>query len=64
MRKGQVALGIGLGIVVSAGIYLLLKRYRLSGFKTNLIANAKKEWKLWGSPTISSGKLIMILRFT
>jgi len=57
MRKGQVALGIGLGIVVSAGIYLLLKRYRLSGFKTNLIANAKKEWKLWGSPTISSGKL-------
>ena len=55
MKKGQVALGIGIGLVVSTGIYLLLKRFRLSGFKNNLINNAKKEWKLWGSPLIVEG---------
>lgn len=57
MKKGQVALGIGIGLVVSTGLYLLFKKYILSGFKTALISNANKEWKLWGSPLVVGGKV-------
>lgn len=57
MKKGQVAIGVGIGLVVSAGLYLLFKKYLLSGFKSAIISNANKEWKLWGSPVIVEGKL-------
>lgn len=57
MNKGKIALGIGIGLVVSTGILLLLKKFRLSGFKKNLISNAKREWILWGKPLIVGGKV-------
>lgn len=57
MRKGQIALGIGIGLIVTTGAFLLLRKFRLSGFKKNLINNSIKEWKLWGSPVIKGGKI-------
>ena len=46
MKKSQLVIGISLGVLVSAGLLILLKRLRLSGFKRNLISNANKEWAL------------------
>ena len=57
MRKGQIALGIGIGLIVTTGAFLLLRKFRLSGFKKNLVNNSIKEWKLWGSPVIKGGKI-------
>ena len=57
MKKSQLVIGISLGVLVSAGLLILLKRLRLSGFKRNLISNANKEWALWGKPLISQGEV-------
>jgi|TARA_B110000908_G_C10251323_1_gene452234 hypothetical protein len=56
MKRGQIVIGIGVGLIVSTGIYLLIKKYVLSGFKTSVLSNAKKEWKLWGSTLVVGGK--------
>jgi hypothetical protein len=57
MKKGRIALGLGIGVLISAGLIILFKNVRLSAFKKNLISNANKEWKLWGKPLILSGKV-------
>jgi hypothetical protein len=57
MRKGQIAIGIGIGLMITTGAFLLFRKFRLSGFKKNLVNNAIKEWKLWGSSVIKGGKI-------
>jgi|TARA_R110000822_G_scaffold265629_1_gene389567 hypothetical protein len=57
MKNSKVVIGLSIGVLLSTGLLILLKRMRLSGFKKNLISNTNKEWKLWGKPLISQGKL-------
>lgn len=55
MKKGYIVLGIVTGLVVSATLIILSKRLRLSAFKKRLVANAEKEWELWGKQTVVFG---------
>lgn len=54
----RIIIGVAIGLTVSVGAILLFRRLRLSAFKRNLIANAKREWVLWGKPLNKEGKTI------
>jgi len=57
MKNSKVFIGLSIGVLLSAGLIIIFKRLRLSGFKRNLLANANKEWSLWGKPLAIGGKL-------